>query len=46
MNKSPHEHIKIHVEQLIPRENLTGNWQKDSCTTKAVRKIHMASGRK
>ena len=25
---------------------LTGNWQKDSCTTKAIRKIHMELGRK
>ena len=34
------------MEQLIPRENLTGNWQKESCTTKAVRKIHTCLGRK
>lgn len=25
---------------------LTGHWQKDSCTTRAVRKNHMESGRK
>ena len=34
------------MEQLISRENLTGNWQKDPCTTKAVRKIHTCLGRK
>ena len=25
---------------------LTGDWQKESCTAKAVRKIHTESGRK
>lgn len=25
---------------------LTGNWQKDSCTTKAVRKIHLKFSKK
>lgn len=34
----------LHVEQLSLKTNW--NWQKDSCTTKAVRKIHLELGRK
>ena len=30
----------------ILTKKLTGNWQKDFCTTKTVRKIHMESGGK
>lgn len=38
---SSHQHIKIHYtcEQLSLET--TGNWQKDSCATKAVRKIYV-----
>ena len=41
-----HEHIKnnLHVEHS--HWKLIGNWQKDPCTTKAMRRIHKWLGRK
>ena len=39
-----HQKYIIHVKQLSLK--ITGNWRKDTCTLKAVRKVHMELCRK
>ena len=44
---SPHEYIKKYINRWINSHwKQTRELQKDSCTVKAVRKIHAKSGRK